>query len=456
MVPSSPLRLADALRLQGHEHVALVGAGGKTRTLFTLARELAPALVVTTTHLAREEAAQADLHWVWDPHLSAVAARQALDRWSRQGVLLVTGPAHAARWTATPALAAVQAWARARGLPVLIEADGAARRDLKAPASHEPAWPPYADGVLVLAHAAAVGQPLTAERVHRAERFAALAGLPLAARLTVDAIARVLRHPQGPTRGVPRGAWVRAVLRGEDALTQARAGRLARALLASRGPYTAAAVVHTTPRGQVRPVAVEEPRAGAVLAAGAARRFGGRPKVLLRWQGEPLVRRAARVAWEAGLRPVVVVVGASADAVTAAVADLPVRVVHNPAWRAGLSTSVRAALQAIVDAAPATGAVVFFPADHPHLPLRLPRALVEAHAATLAPIVAPLLMGQRRGQPVLFDQRTFTDLATLQGDVGGRALWRRYPAHGVLWLDEAVGEDIDTPQDWVRWQERPR
>ena len=454
--PAPSFTLAAALRLQGHEHLALVGAGGKTRTLFTLAHEMAPALAATTTHLAVDEAARADAHWVWDPHLTAAAARAALERWDRRGVLLVTGPEQGGRWTATPALDALQDWARDQGLPVLIEADGAARRDLKAPAAHEPAWPPQADGVLVLAHAGALGQPLDATRVQRPEIFAARAGLAPGARLTVDAVARVLLHPLGPTRGAPRHAWVRAVLRAEEPLAQARAGRLARALLTADSPYAAAVVVTTRPTGRVRPLAVEEPRAGVVLAAGGARRFGGRAKVLLSWQGEPLVRRTARAALEAGLHPVAVVVGAHRAAVQAAVDDLPVIVVPNPAWAEGLASSVRAAVQAAASWRPRPAALTFFPADHPYLPPTLAHALVEAHAATLAPIVAPLVMERQRGQPVLFDRVTFADLAALQGDVGGRALMRRYPVHGVPWFDEAVLYDVDTLEDWIHWQSGSR
>ncbi len=444
--------LAAALRLEGREHLALVGAGGKTRTLFTLARQLAPALAATTTHLARGEERAAQAHRVWPRDISPSQARAALDAWSRKGVLLVTGPAEGGRWSATPALATLQAWAREHHIPVLIEADGAARHDLKAPAPHEPAWPPQVDGILVLAHAAAIDRPLAQARVHRPERFAALAQIAPHDRLSVEAVARVLRHPQGPLRERPAGTWAQAVVRAEEPLVQARAGRLARALVRPPTPYASALVVYTTASGQVRPLAVAAPRAGVVLAAGGARRFGGHAKVLLRWQGEPLVRHSVRAALEADLWPVVVVVGAHAEAVAAAVNDLPVTVLPNPDWATGLASSIRRAVAWARSQHPVPAALVFFPADHPYIPASLPRALVAAHATTLAPIIAPLVQGARRGQPVLFDQRTYADLAALTGDVGGRALLRRYPLHSIPWHDATILMDVDTPDDWARWQ----
>ena len=66
------------------------------------------------------------------------------------------------------------------------------------------------------------------------------------------------------------------------------------------------------------------PVAGVLLAAGRSSRMGSN-KLLLGVGGEPLVRRAARVALEAGLDPVVVVTGHQAALVEAALRGLPCR-----------------------------------------------------------------------------------------------------------------------------------
>jgi CTP:molybdopterin cytidylyltransferase MocA len=79
---------------------------------------------------------------------------------------------------------------------------------------------------------------------------------------------------------------------------------------------------------------------GAVLAAGASARFGS-PKALALHEGERWVDRAVRILREAGIEDLIVVTGAwtSDEAeVNGAV------VVHNPAWAAGQSTSVIAAI----------------------------------------------------------------------------------------------------------------
>ncbi len=75
---------------------------------------------------------------------------------------------------------------------------------------------------------------------------------------------------------------------------------------------------------------------------------------------------------------------------------------------------------------PKTDAVIFLLADQPHVPAALVRALLEQHAQTGVPIIAPLI-GEQRGNPVLFDRSTFPDLMSLHGDAGGRLVFSRYP-----------------------------
>src|ERR1700687_1734387 len=85
---------------------------------------------------------------------------------------------------------------------------------------------------------------------------------------------------------------------------------------------------------------VVAPVAGLVLAAGLSTRMG-RNKQLLELRGETVVARAARMALEAGLSPVVVILGHQAELVRAAVAHLPVLTVENPSPERGRARSVR-------------------------------------------------------------------------------------------------------------------
>jgi molybdenum cofactor cytidylyltransferase len=190
---------------------------------------------------------------------------------------------------------------------------------------------------------------------------------------------------------------------------------------------------------------VYESVAGIILAAGAAKRMG-QPKPLLMWRGEPFIRHVARTAVAAGLSPVVIVGGAHTTDIQAAVAGWPVTVVYNAEWAEGQSTSVRCGLQTLP---PEIGAAIFLLADQPHCPVELVRGLIERHAQSPAPIVAPLI-GERRGNPVLFDRSTFDDLRSLRGDVGGRAVFARHAITYLPWHDVSLLLDVDTPEDYQR------
>ncbi len=95
-------------------------------------------------------------------------------------------------------------------------------------------------------------------------------------------------------------------------------------------------------------------------------------------------------------------------------------------------------------------AAVFLLADQPQIPAELVRMLVDTHAATLSPLVAPRVNG-RRANPVLFGILTFPDLLALSGDTGGRLLFTEpthYPIAWVDWPDDRILLDVDTLDDY--------
>jgi molybdenum cofactor cytidylyltransferase len=67
----------------------------------------------------------------------------------------------------------------------------------------------------------------------------------------------------------------------------------------------------------------------------------------------------------------------------------------------------------------------------------------------MSPITAPLVDGQR-GNPVLWDRSTFSDLMKLEGDAGGRQLFSRLAIDYLPWHDSGVLLDVDTPEDYQR------
>ena len=117
--------------------------------------------------------------------------------------------------------------------------------------------------------------------------------------------------------------------------------------------------------------------AGIVLAAGSSTRMG-RNKLLLEVAGETLVRRAVRVAGDAGLDPVVVVTGHARDRIEQEIADLDCTPVFNADHGAGIQTSVASGVAGV---AGACDAAVVMLADMPFVSARMLRTLVEHYTA---------------------------------------------------------------------------
>ncbi|HIC88736.1 MAG TPA: putative selenium-dependent hydroxylase accessory protein YqeC [Anaerolineae bacterium] len=443
--------LSQALRIRRKETVAFVGAGGKTTAMFRLADELVAAgwrVVVTTTTKLYTAQAKAAPRWLHAPELDALL--HALPDQLRSGSPLFvsrTAPV-GAKTTGIP----LEWVAPIIALPdvdaLLIEADGARGRLLKAPAPHEPVIPTCTTLVVPVIGIDVVGHTLNPDRVHRIQQVVHLTGLRPGDVVTPTAVATVLGHPQGGCKNVPPGARVVPLVNRVAGLALLLAAQEIAEQTLKHARIAGVCLGNVEADDPVQEI--HERVAGIVLAAGGSARFGGTVvKQLLPWGGNTLVGHVVARAQGANLTPIVVVTGRAMDRVQAAVAPRRVHIVHNPHWRHGQSSSIRIGLQALAYQPP-VGAAIFILADQPRISPELIQALIERHSRTLASIVVPVHAGQR-GNPVLFDHDLFEDLMALKGDVGGRVLMNRYAdqVEELPWPED-VSQDIDTPDDYAR------
>src|SRR5882757_4198756 len=142
-----------------------------------------------------------------------------------------------------------------------------------------------------------------------------------------------------------------------------------------------------------------------ILAAGAATRMGAQ-KQLLRYRGLTLLEQCIGQALEAHLHPVIVVIGAGAPDVRAAITARPVEIVENPAWQSGMGSSLSAGIQGILNASADVTAVAVLLADQPRVQaehLSAMRRLLETGSALA---VAAQYNGGL-GVPALFKRELF-------------------------------------------------
>jgi molybdenum cofactor cytidylyltransferase len=437
------LPLSKVLRIDRGAVVSFVGGGGKTSSMFRLASELRAdgcrVVTTTTTHISEEQAKSAPACLRWD---SLDLLGEQLDR---HGHCLLVGPPDGKGRVMG---ASSELVASLHGRPdidvILIEADGSRSRPFKAPGEHEPVVPQTTTILVPIAGLNSIGRALNEDNAHRSELIASIAQQQLGTPVTSTTLARVLSHPRGGAKLLPRGARLIPLLNKADTDTEMGYAReTAKQLLADNS------VDSVIVSSMVQDPPVREawtPAAGIVLAAGLSTRFG-KTKQTLPWKGSSLTAHAVRTALDSGLNPVIAVLGNDADNVRETLAGMNVQVVFNPEFRSGQSTSIRCGLDAL---ASRIGSAMFILADQPLITAPLIEDLVRVHRRTFAPACAPVFE-ERRGNPVLFDRSVFGELRRLQGDTGGRALLEKYrdtivtiPAGNEVLLD------VDTPEDYER------
>jgi molybdenum cofactor cytidylyltransferase len=434
------MNLAKALGISAGESVAFVGAGGKTSAMFALAQDLkSPVVLTTTTHLGVWQAGLAEDHQI----VQSPEEIHSLEFDNFQ-TLLITGPAGADERLSgldEATLEALHSRCQRDGIVLLMEADGARQRNLKAPADYEPVVPAWVDRVVVMAGLEALGKPLTAEWVHRPEIFSDLSGLPMRESIRVEEVVTVLGSDHGGLKGIPDIAHCQLFLNQADGSPlMAKGNRIAQQLSDKYERVLIGSLHQPEQEGSV--FSTHSEIAGVVLAAGGSERLG-KPKQLLAWQGKPFIYQVVINAVEAGLAPLVVITGADHLLVEEVLRYLSVQIVHNPDWKEGQSTSLKAGLAALPDRCEG---VMFLLSDQPQISPLLIRGLLELFYEHRAPITAPMVNGQR-GNPVLFARETFDALRKVSGDRGGRAVFNQFEIDWLPWIDERLLLDVDEEGD---------
>lgn len=162
--------------------------------------------------------------------------------------------------------------------------------------------------------------------------------------------------------------------------------------------------------------------AGLVLAAGGSRRLG-RPKQLLPVEGRPLLELVLTRVCASKLDEVAVVLGAHAEEISRAVGLGRSRVILNPDYHKGMSSSLRAG---VLSLGKGVSRLVVILGDQPDISATLIDELLSLHQESGLPAAALSLEGMLH-PPVVLNRSLWGELLELEGDVGCRAVIRGRP-----------------------------
>ncbi len=209
--------ISEALGLEKRAFISMVGAGGKSTLFSRLAEELLlkkkRMILTTTTKMFawqlgafikkgklvegnEEETIRKYIKKYFSVERKAGRLAVIREKIEDNGEEKVSGssPTWLDKW-----------WEDKLADYFLIEADGAAGRSVKAPASHEPVIPSLTTDLIGVIGIDALGLPLQEESVFRSEIFSQLTGLNLGEKIGIEALSLLICHPEGLFKGTPPG-----------------------------------------------------------------------------------------------------------------------------------------------------------------------------------------------------------------------------------------------------------
>ncbi|PWS26022.1 nucleotidyltransferase family protein [Pedobacter yonginense] len=188
-----------------------------------------------------------------------------------------------------------------------------------------------------------------------------------------------------------------------------------------------------------------------ILAAGSSSRLG-RPKQLLDFNGKTLLSHVIDEVQEAGIQPIIVVLGANASVFKQEIKDTKVVILENEAWKTGMASAIQVGVSEITKQYDVENLIIAV-CDQPHISSAIFTSLINKKNSTGKGIIASTYQNII-GTPVLFDKKYFDALKALTGEEGAKKIVKHYTADVETVAFENGEIDIDTETDYLNLQHK--
>ena len=188
-----------------------------------------------------------------------------------------------------------------------------------------------------------------------------------------------------------------------------------------------------------------------ILAAGASTRMRGADKLLQDVDGQPLLRRQAKMALQVS-EDVRIALPPRPHARYDIIADLPVRMLEVATAAEGMSASLRTCFASL---GPDVRHAMVLLADLPDISTDdLSQVIQASRSAPDALIWRGATADGTGGHPMLVSRALFRDFQTLSRDAGGQSIVKTAGTrvHLVPFSDGRARLDLDTPEQWAAWR----
>ncbi len=456
------LKLASILELAASPPgvISFIGGGGKTTVISKLASDLTSAgqkvLITTTTKFYPF------------PELTHFTAKndpdviKKLENHFANNDLAVYGSNLTAE-NKIEGISSIELLKLREELPVtiLVEADGSRRLPVKGYNPDEPIIPECTELVIALAGADAIGKSLTQQTVHRPQQLSKAIKVEIGSLLTEEKLALIFSNMLELALNQAPQAEAFCILNKLDLLQQESSVMLSLAKALSEQPIRpryllGAEAKSSEPLKAIFNLDSEKPApavTAVVLAAGSASRMG-KEKLSLPFEQHTILERTLTNVKNAAVDEIIVVVKPGTDWIEK-LSNTDYVLVENHEHADGQSTSLKAGLMTVSSS---IQGVMFVLGDQPEVTPYLYKKIIDQYKSSFKLITAPLYQGQR-GNPIIFDRRTWPVLLGLEGDEGGRFLFKQLEEYQVSYVeteDSSILADIDTMDDYHKLLKREK
>ncbi len=339
-------------------------------------------------------------------------------------------------------------------ISVLVEADGAKKMPVKGYADYEPVLPASSDMIISIIGADALGAAANSLSVHRLKEFLQATGTKEGSLIDEKIITGSFKQMLKIGRNQAAKARTFSVLNKADLLNKPGKVALGLAGLLSEESICPERFLVTegTSSNTVKitlDLKPEEPGVSVscvILAAGESTRMG-RDKLSLKIGNKTILEETLNQVIRSGIKDIVVVTG-SLNVYYELFKRKKIRLIENPLYKTGMASSLQAGLRVVDEKAQG---VIFALADQPQVSSNIYRSLCNKYSASLPLCVYPVFKG-KRGNPALFDRRTWPEFMNLTGEQGGREVLKHLEEDQIESIrtnTPSILLDIDGPDDYL-------
>lgn len=445
------MKYQQAFDIARGEVVSLIGAGGKTSLLVGLGYELAEAgwrvLATTTLSMSAHQLELMPRAMPLSAGADAISDALTHDKFVYLYGTIERGIVKGLHPDDIPALLDAL-----DSDVLLVEADSADAKPLKAPLTGEPVIPSETTLILQVASLAALSATMDERGVYNARAMIDRYGFAEGTRIKSPWVALVLRDEQLGLQGVPPEPRLVTFLNQTPSRGYERGRARLIAKLALRNNRISAVALGSI-RG-VEPVhELQRPVGAVVLAAGMSTRMG-QSKMMLPWaEGRTIIEHIVDQLAKSRLDHIVVVTGHQAREVKTLLKPLDVEVVHNKSYKTGeMLSSLKVGLSAMPESVAASLVVL---GDQPRLQPRVVYQVLTAYAQGKSDLIVPSYQMQR-GHPILIGRRYWPEIHNIPQEGSLRDLMHAH-AQRISYVEvdtDSILRDVDTPQDYEqeRWR----